>query len=70
MKIESAKLKNKEPESYEALLVSLSEFADKHGAEIGVLLKYVKLLEKRHAMVPGYCLPIVCGALRGWQIGK
>jgi hypothetical protein len=52
LKIDSAKLKNKEPESYEALLVNLREFADKHGAEIGVLLKYVKLLEKRHAMAP------------------
>jgi hypothetical protein len=38
LKTDSAKLKDKEPESYEALLVSLREFADKHVAEIGVLL--------------------------------
>ncbi|MGB8061675.1 MAG: ATP-binding protein [Candidatus Sulfotelmatobacter sp.] len=52
LKTDSAKLKSRETESYEVLLLSLREFADKHQAEIDALHKYVGLLEKRHAMAP------------------
>lgn len=52
LKANSEKLKNNEPESYEALLVTLKEFADKHGNEIEALHRYVMLLEKRHPMAP------------------
>jgi len=52
LKTNSAKLKNKEPESYKALLVDLKEFAEQHRVEIDTLHKYVGLLEKRHPMAP------------------
>lgn len=52
LKTDSAKLKNKEPESYEALLIHLREFAEQHRVEIDALHKYVGLLEKRHPMAP------------------
>lgn len=52
MKTASARLKDKEPESYGALLISLTEFAEEHSAEIDTLHKYVGLLEKRHPMAP------------------
>jgi hypothetical protein len=52
LKTESGKLKDKEPASYEALLVSLREFAEEHRTEIEVLHKYVTLLAQRHAMAP------------------
>jgi hypothetical protein len=52
LKTDSAKLKDKEPESYKALLVDLKEFAEQHRAEIDTLHKYVGLLEKRHPMAP------------------
>jgi hypothetical protein len=52
LKTDSAKLKNKEPESYKALLVDLKEFAEQHRVEIDALYKYVGLLEKRHAPLP------------------
>lgn len=52
LKTDSAKLKNKEPESYKALLVDLKEFAEQHRVEIDALHNYVGLLEKRHPMAP------------------
>lgn len=52
LKVESENLKNNEPESYEALLVSLKEFANRHNAEIEALHKYVMLLQNRHPMAP------------------
>ena len=52
LKTDSAKLKDKEPESYEALLIDLREFAEQHRAEIDTLHRYVGLLEKRHPMAP------------------
>jgi hypothetical protein len=52
LKTDSAKLKNRQPESYEALLLTLREFADKHHAEVDALHKYVGLLERRHPMAP------------------
>jgi hypothetical protein len=52
LKTDSAKLKDNEPESYEALLISLKEFADEHRPEIDALYRYVGSLEKRHAMAP------------------
>lgn len=52
LKTDSAKLKNKEPESYKALLVDLKEFAEQHRVEIDALRKYVGWLEKRHPMAP------------------
>jgi hypothetical protein len=52
LKTDSAKLKNKEPQSYKALLVDLKEFAEQHRVEIDALHKYVGLLEKRHPMAP------------------
>ena len=54
LKTDSAKLKDKdkEPQSYEALLADLREFAEQHCAEIDALHKCVGLLEKRHPMAP------------------
>jgi hypothetical protein len=45
-------LKNREPESYEVLLVDLRKFTAQHRVEIDTLHKYVGLLEKRHPMAP------------------
>jgi hypothetical protein len=52
LKTDAAKLKNREPESYEVLLVDLRKFAEQHRVEIDTLHKYVGLLEKRHPMAP------------------
>src|SRR5258708_8146702 len=52
LKTDSAKLKNKEPESYKALLVDLKEFAEQNGVDIDALDKYVGLVEERHPMAP------------------
>jgi len=52
LKMDAAKLKNREPNSYEALLVDLRRFAEQHRVEIDNLHKYVGLLEKRHPMAP------------------
>jgi hypothetical protein len=52
LKTDAAKLKSREPDSYEALLVDLRRFAEQHRAEIDALHKYVELLEERHPMAP------------------
>lgn len=52
LKTDSENLKKKEPDSYEALLVSLREFADHHRAEVDALHRYVSSLEKRDPMAP------------------
>jgi hypothetical protein len=52
LKTDAAKLKNREPVSYEVLLVDLRKFAEQHRVEIDTLHKYVGLLEKRHPMAP------------------
>jgi hypothetical protein len=52
LKTDSENLKKKEPDSYEALLVTLRDFAEKHRAEIDEMHQYVSSLEKRHAMAP------------------
>jgi len=49
---DSAKLRDNDPESYEALLVSLKDFGDNHLPEIKALHEYVLLLEKRDPMAP------------------
>jgi hypothetical protein len=52
LKKDSENLKDNDPETYGALLVSLKEFADKHLSEIRALHKYASLLEKRDPMAP------------------
>jgi hypothetical protein len=52
LKTDSAKLKDNEPESYEAMLKDLREFAEQHRGEVDALHKYVAALEKRHPMAP------------------
>jgi hypothetical protein len=49
---DSAKLRDNDPDSYEALLVSLKDFGDNHLPEIKALHEYVLLLEKRDPMAP------------------
>jgi hypothetical protein len=58
LKTDSAKLKNKEPVSYAALLVDLREFAEQHRVQIDALHKYVELLEERRASLP--CWGLTC----------
>jgi hypothetical protein len=50
LKVASVKLKAKEPESYEKLLLSLRDFAEQHRNEIYTLREYVMWLAKRHPM--------------------
>jgi hypothetical protein len=52
LKDSSDKLKNKEADSYDTLLVSLKEFAEKNKTEIGVLCEYVTWLEGRNDLAP------------------
>jgi hypothetical protein len=70
LKTDAAKLKNREPESYEVLLVDLRKFAEQHRVEIDTLHKYVGLLEKRHPMHRASSSPTVCGVLPEWPTGK
>jgi len=52
LKDSSVALKKEEPESYEKLLLSLQDFAEKHRNEIYPLRDYVTWLAKRHPMAP------------------
>jgi len=48
----SAKLRKKNPESYNGLLTSLRDFCDAHSSEINLLLHYVTLLQARDRRAP------------------
>ncbi|HKY28645.1 MAG TPA: ATP-binding protein [Pyrinomonadaceae bacterium] len=52
LKDAASKLKSKEPESYEGLLVTLKDFAEQHRVEIDSLHDYVGWLMKRDMMAP------------------
>lgn len=52
LKDASVKLKGREPESYQKLLLNLRDFAEEHRNEICALRDYVMWLAERHPMAP------------------
>jgi hypothetical protein len=53
LKNASTRLNNKEPKSYEQLLLTLKNFADRHRADIESFHAYIGWLMKRDVMAPG-----------------
>ena len=53
LKNASTRLNSKEPKSYEQLLLTLKNFADRHDADIESLHAYIDWLMKRDVMAPG-----------------
>ncbi|MGA2924059.1 MAG: hypothetical protein ABSE28_23410 [Candidatus Sulfotelmatobacter sp.] len=70
LKTDAAKLKNREPESYEVLLVDLRKFAEQHRVEIDTLHKYVGCSKNVIRWHRASSSPTVCGVLPEWPTGK
>jgi hypothetical protein len=69
-KTDAAKLNNREPESYEVLLVDLRKFAAQHRVEIDTLTNMSGCSKNVIRWPRASSSPAVCGVLPEWPTGK